>query len=151
MPVSGLSAARSLCEMRDWRVSNLEIQKILYLAQMFHLGQHEIPLLNEGFEAWDYGPVVPVVYGRVRGFGSAPVRNVFNGVAPVQAGTPEYDILAEAERVTRDISPGQLVKITHLPNGAWANNYVAGRRHTAIPNGDILDEYRLRRTRQRAN
>lgn len=38
MTVSVLSAAKTLAEMTDWNLSNLEMNKILYLAHMLRLG-----------------------------------------------------------------------------------------------------------------
>lgn len=145
MTVSALSAARTLCEMRDWQLSNLALQKILYIAHMAHLGRSHAPLFAERIEAWDYGPVVPVVYQRVRGFGSDPIKNVFHWVSDIPKGTKEYDVLAETEKATRDLSPRQLVSITHWPDGAWAKVYRPGARGIVIPDEDILDEYRKRR------
>lgn len=147
MAISALSAARALCEMRDWKLSNLALQKILYIAHMAYLGRTGEPLFAEHIEAWDYGPVVPVVYQRVRGFGSGPIKNVFHWIAAIPEGTAEYEILKETETATRDLSPSQLVSITHWPEGAWAKVYRPGARGIIIQDKDILDEYRNRTQR----
>lgn len=145
MTVSALSAAKTLCEMRGWALSNMALQKVLYLAQMFRLGQSEgTPLVREPFEAWDYGPVVPDLYHRVKPFGSGPVGNVFHWVDEVEQNTADYRALEQAEEGTRRLSPGQLVAITHRSGGAWARHYLPGARGVVIPNEDILREYRLR-------
>ncbi|MQA65531.1 MAG: DUF4065 domain-containing protein [Alphaproteobacteria bacterium] len=147
MAVTALSAARSLCQMRDWSVSNLALQKILYIAHMIHLGRTSgQPLLRENFEAWDYGPVVPELYRRARGFGSGPVRNVFHWEPEAGRGTMEYDVLREASNATNGMTPGRLVAITHWPKGAWYRCYKAGQRGIVIPNQLILDEYNARAT-----
>ena len=49
MSVSALSAAKTFCELRDWKISNLELQKLLYIAQMLHLGRYGTPLISERF------------------------------------------------------------------------------------------------------
>jgi uncharacterized phage-associated protein len=70
MAVHPLIAAKKVCERRTWGVSNLEINKILYFAHMLFLGRHGLdsPLVEEMFQAWDYGPVLPSVYrGRICG------------------------------------------------------------------------------------
>jgi uncharacterized phage-associated protein len=141
MTVSALDAARTLCELRDWRLSNLEIQKILYLAHMFYFGRSEEPLIRENFEAWDYGPVVPEVYRQASGFGREPVTNRFWWNHSVEPGRPGYDILREAAESTLGISPGRLVAITHRPGGAWATHYKPNVRGIVIPNEDIKAEY----------
>lgn len=143
MAVSALSAARTLCELRNWELSNLEIQKILYLAHMFHLGRTNAPLINESFEAWDYGPVVPEVYADARAFGSERVTGAFYRVHAVRPDSEEYKTLQEAAEGTRGVRAGRLVAITHRDNGAWAKNYRQGMRRIKIPNRDIIDEYRM--------
>jgi uncharacterized phage-associated protein len=39
MSIPAYSAARYICARGDWRVTNLALQKILYLAHMVHLGR----------------------------------------------------------------------------------------------------------------
>jgi uncharacterized phage-associated protein len=51
MAVSVASAAKRLCEKTGWTLSNLELQKILYIAHMFHLGETGQPLVPGHFEA----------------------------------------------------------------------------------------------------
>ena len=40
-------------------VDHLKLQKLVYYAQGFHLGNEREPLFNEGLHAWQYGPVCP--------------------------------------------------------------------------------------------
>lgn len=141
MAILAESAAKALCEMRGWSVSNLELQKILYIAHMVYLGQQHAPLIHEQFEAWDYGPVIPDLYHRAKSFGSGPVRNVFHWVPDVPIVGPEYAALREASEATKGLSPGQLVAITHWDKGAWADYYRPGARGVKIPNARIEKEY----------
>jgi uncharacterized phage-associated protein len=141
MTKSALDAARTLCELRDWSLSNLEIQKLLYLAHMFYLGRKGEPLIRETFEAWDYGPVVPEVYRQASGFGSGAVEGRFWRSSSIEEGLPEYEILNEIAEDTKGISAGRLVAITHRANGAWAKNYKPNVRGIVIPNADVLAEY----------
>jgi uncharacterized phage-associated protein len=143
MPVGSLRAAKRLCELSGWTVSNLEINKLLYIAHMFYLGRGQGPLVSDSFEAWDYGPVLPRVYHRAKAFGGGPVRNVFHDIPEMAAG-PEADMLEEAYSNLKDARPGHLVNITHWDEGAWAQHYHPGGRHIVIPDSDILDEFRRR-------
>lgn len=151
MAVSALSAGKTLCELRDWTLSNLEAQKILYIAHMFQLGRVGRPLVNEAFEAWDYGPVVPDLYRRAKGFGSEPVRNVFHWIDAVSPGSEEYRSLQDVANATRSFTPGKLVSVTHWDQGAWARYYRPGIRGIVIPNEAIRKEYRDRFGSQSAN
>jgi uncharacterized phage-associated protein len=148
MPVQIFSAAKELGRLTDWRLSNLEMNKVLYLAQMLRLGQTEgrDSLVSNVFEAWDYGPVSPRLYHKAKVFGSKPVGNVFHQYADMDDGD-ELNALKEAIEATKGRSPSDLVAITHWQEGAWYQNYEPGKRGVIIPNEDIYDEYvkRVRR------
>jgi uncharacterized phage-associated protein len=145
MAVHALSAAKTICMLRDWSVSNLEVQKILYLAHMYYMGVHDgAPLVYEPFEAWNYGPVIPDLYHRMKTFGSGPVQNVFHWIDPVQGGTPEFETLREVIEGTKNLRSSQLVANTHWTGGAWANTYRPNIMGLKIPNAAILNEYRAR-------
>lgn len=137
--------AKRICEFGDWDVSNLKLQKILYLSHMFHLGTVGEPLITGLFEAWDAGPVQPHLYHRVKGFGSRAVGNVFHGVSSITDEAARRTI-DEACRVLLPLTAGRLVAITHDPAGAWAKNYRAGIKGIIIPNEDIQEEYRSSQT-----
>ena len=40
MTVPSLSAAKRLCEKSDWTLTNLHVQKLLYIAHMFYMGEN---------------------------------------------------------------------------------------------------------------
>lgn len=136
-----MSAAKKLAESSDWSLTNLELQKIVYLAHMFYMGRHDgEPLVHGNFEAWDYGPVHPDLYHRAKIFGSEKVKGfIFRGIGDPSG--PECEILEEAYRDLGHVRAGRLVSATHRKGGAWENNYRPGARGIIIPNSDILAEY----------
>lgn len=142
MTIKTLVAAKHLAECSRWTLTNLAIQKLLYLANMVHLGVHEKSLVHGHFEAWEYGPVHPELYHELKMFGSSPVGNIFRlQESPPQDGT-EVRILNEIQSAFADLSPSKLVAITHWSDGAWAKCYDPNKRHTVISEEDILEEYR---------
>ena len=143
MTVTLTDAANYICGRGGWQTTNLALQKILYLAHMAHLGERGEPLVAGHFEAWEFGPVHPGLYQRVKAFGSKPIPNIFWG-ARALAGTPEGETLSDACDNLINETPGQLVANTHWSGGAWARNYVRGGRGIVIPEGHIIDEYNAR-------
>jgi uncharacterized phage-associated protein len=143
MSVNTYSAARRICERSDWRVTNLSLQKILYLIHMVNLGRNGKPLIATTFEAWDYGPVVPGLYHRVKIFGDRSIQDIFFG-APSLEGSSETIIINEGCDWLLTKKPAELVAMTHWKDGAWAKNYVPGVRGIAIPTSDIIAEYNAR-------
>lgn len=145
MPARLDSVCKFICEVGEWKVSNLQLQKILYLAQMYYMGRHDGALLADAeFEAWDFGPVEPTLYRKVRMFGSKPVQDVFFDARNFKVEDPRRSDLKEVCGDLLRKRPGQLVDITHWPEGAWAKNYVPRIRGIKIPNDDILAEYNRR-------
>lgn len=137
------SAAKTVCAMRGWTLSNLALQKVLYVSHMVHVGRYGAPLVAETFEAWDYGPVLPSLYRQVAMFGADPVKDVFYMAKEAPEG-PERQTLDEVNRFLAPMTPGQLVGMTHWKQGAWAAVYRPGVRHIPISNELVADEYRAR-------
>jgi uncharacterized phage-associated protein len=147
MPLTAMQAARKICEHGSWKITNLGLQKILYLAQMLFMGENNgARLANADFEAWDYGPVVPEVYRRVRMFGASPIQDIFFSEPRINDGLREAH-LHNVSTFLANKRPGELVSITHWKDGAWAKNYRPGITGIVIPDRDILDEYRRRSDR----
>ena len=144
MTISALQAAKKMGERSGWSLSNLEMQKLLYLSHMIHLGTNDKPLVSGHFEAWDLGPVHPVLYHKAKVFGARPVSNIFHSVPDPEDGTEEFATLDSTMNGLSRLSGTQLVSITHWDCGAWAQNYIPGGRGIVIPNSDIKNEYQLR-------
>ncbi len=140
--VTAASAAKTLCELSDWTLTNLRLQKILYVAHMAHLGRENgDPLIRqERFEAWSYGPVLSSLYHRVKAFGRDPIKNVFHAIPRTPPGSA-LKALTEMYEKLKLKTPGELVAITHRSEGAWAKHYQPGIPHIKIPNEDIREEY----------
>jgi uncharacterized phage-associated protein len=138
------SVAKYICERGRWRVTNLQLQKIIYMIQMDYLGKTGQRLVEADFEAWDYGPVEPALYRKVRMFGSDPVRDVFMDARRFKEDDERRkEIDFACDRLLK-MKPGQLVDISHWDEGAWAKNYVPRVRGIKIPDADIIEEYRKR-------
>ena len=142
MAISSFQGAKTLLSVTDARLTNLHIQKILYICHVFHLGRHNgKPLFDEIFEAWIYGPVLPDLYEEIRCFGAEPVDDMWWGLALPQLETSEYKIIKDIGTLLAKKSGGQLVAITHHPQGAWAKNYNPRFKHIRIPLKDMEEEY----------
>lgn len=50
-------------------MSNLYLQKLVYLAQGFHLAEYGKPLFNEPIEAREFDPVVPILFDYYKKYG----------------------------------------------------------------------------------
>ncbi len=66
----------SFCNSKGDVITNKKLQKLLYYTDAWYAVFNNAPLIEEEFEAWVYGPVVPVVYQYYKCFGSAPIQEV---------------------------------------------------------------------------
>lgn len=60
---------------KDYGISNLKLQKLLYFIQAYFLivTEDSTPCFYEDIEAWSFGPVVPIAYERYGRFGSCDI------------------------------------------------------------------------------
>jgi len=54
-------------------LTHLKIQKLLYFLNGWYLAIHGEPVIDEPFEAWPYGPVVPSLYSDLKRYGASPI------------------------------------------------------------------------------
>lgn len=141
------TAARFLCERCDWSLSNLHLQKLIYLAQVEHAGRASgDKLVDAMFQAWDYGPVVPVLYRQLKMFGADPVEDVFYDALRLRDNSPSKVSLETVLDQFGSAEPGELIELTHWEHGAWAKKYEPGQRGIVISQNDICGEAANRNT-----
>ena len=109
-------------------MSNLKLQKLLFLCHAFYLVETGRPLVRGSFEAWQYGPVHREAYDAFKSFGADPITGDAKRFDPV-TGT-RNPIALPANRAVLDVvqrvlqfygskSPAQLVELTHAKDGPW--------------------------------
>ena len=118
------AVAKDLCKARNWQVSNLELQKMLYIAQVLHLGIYGHHLFRETFEAWDYGPVVPDVYRRFKIFGNKPVEEWAFPKIDTKCSDDEIKFIESVSQALSGLRAYQLVNLTHRKGTAWETVYI---------------------------
>lgn len=55
-------------------VSPKKLQKLLYYIEAWHLVHLDESLIDEDFEAWVHGPVIPSLYGELKQYGFNDIR-----------------------------------------------------------------------------
>lgn len=88
-PITCLQGAQTLARLTDAEgrsLTHLQIQKILYFADMLHIGKHgpDNPLIEEKFSTWIYGSAVDMLYERLKKYEEGPVEiDAFDDVVPM--------------------------------------------------------------------
>ena len=144
MTINVLQAAKHLCKESNWSLTNLQVQKILYICHVLYYGEEKKPLIEGEFQAWDYGPVHPDLYHFLKNYGADPIPKLaFNKVEDPKYTNHEKQlkmIYDGAKTFGADSGP-KLVAMTHWDKGAWKNKYIPGVKHISILKEDILKEY----------
>ena len=112
-------------------VSNLQLQKILYYIQVYFLKKTGIPFFKDEIEAWQFGPVVPKVYYKYAGFGSAPIT--FFATPDIDWDTEERKAVNSIVQEKCTLSPWDMVEDTHMEGKPWKTFYEEGKR-AILPN-----------------
>lgn len=122
-------------------LTNLKLQKLLYLAHGLMLARHAEPLVNEPFKAWKYGPVLESLYHRLKVFGPDAISANDPFIKP-WLGLPQdarlarqaiVDVLVQFGRM----SSGNLVNLSHAPQGPWEVVYTAANASSEISDASI--------------
>lgn len=127
---------------KDYGVSNLKLQKLLYFVQAFFLINDCPPCFDEKIEAWDFGPVVPEVYREYKRFGGMDIptidyyvkfdkKNIWNTeriyYEDIISNDDKEMIQAVVDKFAH-CSATFLVNLTHNQD-PWINAYVNGQRN----------------------
>ena len=145
MAYSAITIANRFVELaeRDGKsLTNMQVQKLVYIAHGFYLAYLGQPLFYEIVEAWDWGPVVRPLYHALRQYGSGYVTEPISG---------HYDITTELSRNATAIVEKvwqaygkyggvDLSNITHRPNSPWAR--AKEQQNPYISNDNIMAYYR---------
>lgn len=102
-------------------ISNMKLQKLLYLAQGIHLAlKSDTPLFDDVIEAWKYGPVVPSVYHKFKIYfaGEIPAIHPFSSGADV-LGDEKKKLVRRVVDLYGGLSAISLSNFTHLPDSPW--------------------------------
>lgn len=132
---------------KDYGISNLKLQKMLYFVQAYFLIVTDQQCFKEKIIAWDFGPVVSEAYKKYKQFGSGDIPttsfivdvdedNIWNSRIleyddDVITRTDKHMIEAVVDKFS-DYSATDLVAITHR-QAPWKNAYQQGKNTEISP------------------
>lgn len=117
-------------------MTNLRINKLLYFAQGWSLARLGHPLFDDDIEAWTYGPVVPVIYERLKTSGRDKIKGLMNEDYAEHFTPEEQRLLIDVLHAYDRYSTSGLVELTHLPGSPWSKAMKEGK-NTVISQHDM--------------
>ena len=122
------------CNDKKFSISNLKLQKLLYFVQAAFLVEKGLPCFPEEIEAWDFGPVVPLVYYKYKIYGGTNIpymnsdENLFEVISQ-----EDKDIINRIINDCAKYTASMLVDITHK-QAPWLEAYAPYTRNTITKN-----------------
>lgn len=120
---------------QDYGISNLKLQKVLYLIQAY--------FLIDKIEAWDFGPVIPAAYHEYKQYGSGDIPTIesyilfdTDNIWNTERVKFNDDVITDEDkkRIDRVIdsfseyTATDLVSLTHKQS-PWINSYVPNQNN----------------------
>tara|TARA_Y100000588_G_scaffold186901_1_gene201012 strand:- start:648 stop:1160 length:513 start_codon:yes stop_codon:yes gene_type:complete len=122
-------------------ITNLKLQKLVYIAYAFMLKRTFQEMFNDDICAFRHGPVIPELYSKLKHYGS---NNITALIDFGQKDLPDLNdqVICLVDKIFEKTSANDLVTITHLSGSAWSNvvNNCNGKLDFLHPitKGDVL-------------
>ncbi len=112
-------------------ITNLKLNKLIYIAHGYYWGNVDKPLITNGefAEAWKYGPVYRSIYNIFGRFGADVIPVMYAGMSTrVESfGEDKTEFLNLVWERFKDVSPWELVQVLHKKDSPWYLIWHRGR------------------------
>jgi uncharacterized phage-associated protein len=145
LPYLALTIARYFIEISNGGKTPLQVNKMVYIAHGWNLAIFNDSLIIEQIEAWEYGPIIPILYHEFKRYGNDPIPNI-----PVEETKHIKDdtkhLLDKVITVYGNYSSLQLSSLTHQKGTPWERVYCPSKK-LIIPN-DIIKTYYIEKAKK---
>jgi uncharacterized phage-associated protein len=134
-----------MAEKMGGLLTNMQVQKLVYIANGFHLGFTGKPLTHDKIHAWQFGPVIPCLYKVLQKFGNGPVTGRLKAEDTIPDDSFASKVIDQVWQSYGNMSGPKLSALTHLPGSPWHKTWERDEnRFGVIPVEMIADHYRER-------
>lgn len=102
-------------------LTHMQVQKLVYIAHGWKLAVKGEPLFYEEIYAWPYGPVIPDLFHRLKGYKKQPIKDPISHQSIMDASLTDEE-KAILDKVWQDYSGysgEELSAKTHIKNSPW--------------------------------
>ncbi|HJP94431.1 MAG TPA: type II toxin-antitoxin system antitoxin SocA domain-containing protein [Pyrinomonadaceae bacterium] len=138
-------------------ITNMQLQKLVYIAHGWCLALLGRDLIQDPVEAWQWGPVIPSLYHNLSKYGAGEVDSTIPVLRAQSLRPDEQSIVESVWKSYNQMSAFTLSTITHQENTPWSRTVKEFGPRSVIPERYITEYYRhlydeqIRRKRERAN
>lgn len=112
-----------LAREQDKQLTNMQLQKLVYIAQGYSLAINDSPLYFHNTHAWQWGPVIPKLYKSLQKYGSGTVTEFLETSDKVEADSQDEEIIRAVYENYGDYTGSQLSALTHKPETPWSDTW----------------------------
>lgn len=126
-------------------ITPMKLQKLMYFSCREYVHKTGESPINELFEVWKYGPVLPSVYNAFSVFGAKPITEYAKDAAGKSRKVSESKnpILAQVLDITwakyKRFTAVQLSSMTHKKGSGWYRAYTDNRELITVE--DMRNDY----------
>ena len=146
MQVAG--AFIDLANRMDSRFTEGRLQKLLYIAQGWHLAITGKPLFESPIEAWNFGPLLPEVRESLKECGSHPITADYADSTLIDEESLASELILRVWDYHGESSGVELADITNSSKSPWRKvRALVGAdadSHPMIPTEAIRKEFHVR-------
>lgn len=104
-------------------LTNMQLQKLVYIAHGYSLAILHRPLIKQAVQAWKFGPVVDVLYESLRQYGAGVVREPIEDAPREKFSEEDRALIASVLNAYGRFSGPQLSTMTHREGTPWREVY----------------------------
>lgn len=121
-------------------LTNMQLQKMVYIAHGFNLALFNTKLYYEDTRAWNFGPVVPELYEKLQKYGSNKVKEKINNKS-FNFDDNNLKIIKAVYKKYKQYDGMQLSNLTHQQGTPWSVTWDVNK-YGVIPADDIYKFYK---------
>lgn len=129
-----------LAQAQDKPLTNMQLQKLVFIANGYTLALFDRPLYYHNSHAWQWGPVIPKLYKSLQKYGSGFIKEFLASEDTVE-DEEDLDVIKGVWDAYGHYTGIQLSTLTHQKNTPWSITWEK-ERFSVIPNELIAQHYK---------
>ncbi|MDQ3712673.1 MAG: DUF4065 domain-containing protein [Acidobacteriota bacterium] len=118
------NAFLDLARREEKFLTNMQLQKLVYIAHGYCLAKLREPLFHNNIHAFEWGPVIPNLYKTLRLYGAGEVKDsIPTSESPIAEDSAEMEIIKEVWQDYGDFSGLELSALTHRKGTPWSETW----------------------------
>lgn len=126
-------------------ITQMKLQKLVYIANGWSLAITDIPLVDAEIEAWLGGPVIREIWDHIRDHGLNSENKLCNPTTSipydVELSKMEEQIIEYVWKKYGDYSGSELSTMTHKENTPWSKAFLQRGRNATLRRSEIKQHF----------